>query len=127
MRQVVEESLDVGIEHYSIPFTVEFQRLLHRLMAVAARPETVGRVMKHGLEDGCQKSCYHTFCPSVFRRLFLNLFPRVSRQERGRANSGLQSRGLTFLMEQTFSPCLCQVLPFIPLFIAELLRRCCNP
>ena len=56
MRDLIEKSLDVRIEYYSIALSVEFEHPLDGLMAVSAGDESEGRVMKPWFEDRCQKS-----------------------------------------------------------------------
>ena len=59
VRQVVEKSLDVGVEHRAVPFAMTRQDLLDRLMAVATGDEPVGMFVKARLEGRGKKPTYH--------------------------------------------------------------------
>ena len=54
--QVIEETLDVGIENDSIACFVGLQHLRQRLMAVASGPEAEGRVVKQQFKDRMKQS-----------------------------------------------------------------------
>ena len=64
-RYVVEEPLDVGVEHMTVPLPMEFQDPLHRHMTVACRPETVRVIVKDRLEDGTQKQPEHLLSNAI--------------------------------------------------------------
>src|SRR6266481_3173803 len=54
--QVVEKSLDVGVEDGSKAFFMEHQHPVQCLVAVASRAEAEGRVVKQRLKDGMEQS-----------------------------------------------------------------------
>ena len=55
VRDVVEEPLNVGIEHMGVPLPMEFDDPQHGLMTVACRPEPVGVVVEDPLEERTQE------------------------------------------------------------------------
>ncbi len=56
MREIVKESLDVRVEYHLVPFAVECQDSLDRLMAVTPRDEAVRMIVKLWFKDRCEKS-----------------------------------------------------------------------
>src|SRR3990172_6057171 len=59
VRQVIEESADVGVEYVIVPLPPEFEHPLDRLMTTSARPEAVRVVVKLSLEDRVQEATNH--------------------------------------------------------------------
>jgi hypothetical protein len=59
VRQVIEESGDVGVEYVIVPLPPEFEHLFDRLMTTSARPEAVRVVVKPSLEDRTQEATNH--------------------------------------------------------------------
>jgi hypothetical protein len=59
VRDFIEESLDVGIEYYSIALAVEFEDPLYGLVAVSLGYEPKGRIVKLGFKDRGKKPTYH--------------------------------------------------------------------
>jgi len=56
---MIQEPLDVGIEHLSVPVPLEFQHLFHGLMAIACRPKTIRVVVKDPLEKRTEEEPKH--------------------------------------------------------------------
>jgi hypothetical protein len=59
VRDLIEKSLDVSIEYYSIALSVEFEHPLDGLVAVTLWYEPKGRIVKLGFKDRGKKSSKH--------------------------------------------------------------------
>jgi site-specific DNA recombinase len=56
VRQVVEETGNVGVEHVTIPLPSDLQDFLYRVMAASSFPETIRMIVKLRLEDRTQQT-----------------------------------------------------------------------
>src|ERR1700730_3220318 len=59
MRQIVEEPLNISVEHIRVPLLMEFQDLSHGHVAVAAGPEPVRVIVKQPLKERAQEEANH--------------------------------------------------------------------
>ena len=64
-RDVVEKSLNVGVEYETTPGTAEFGDLLESVVTRFVRPETVGLVVEQRFEQGVQQPTQHFLCHAI--------------------------------------------------------------
>jgi len=78
VRQVVEESGNIGIEHPTVPLPPQFQDFLHRIMAASSGPKAIRMIVKPRLEDRVQQAPQHLLRNPISdcRPVFLEILAR---------------------------------------------------
>jgi hypothetical protein len=59
MWEIVEEPLDISVEHMVVPLLMEFQDFAHGHVAIAVWPEAIRVIVKQPLKERTQEEAYH--------------------------------------------------------------------
>jgi len=62
---MIQEPLDVGVQHVLVASSLEFQHPLHGHVTAPTRPEAVGVVMEDALEERVQEIANHLLSNAV--------------------------------------------------------------